>query len=133
MFDIDYKPMNKTAALVVSKGFEYTPDLKKSDQVESKLPLETKPITDSEKGSSEFEDLTGFKIGRFTVMGRNAVGRGRGWVVRCNCGNYAIRTKKSIQNEKNYGDRCQECRHLAQLKRKDHYRRTGKESCSNDF
>ena len=120
MFDIDRKAINKTASIVTSKGVDFKPR-KKVLVVESDNPL---PI------SGEDKELTGKRRGRLTVIGK-AVGYGAGsnrrLVCRCDCGKYVIRKPKSIRNENNNQDRCEHCRHLAYLKRKEHFRRTGKD------
>ena len=133
MFDTDLKPANKTAALVMSKGCEYNPDIKESSEIESKNPIETRPLTDSEKDNPVFHDLTGLRKGRLTVVGICATGKGGRWVVRCDCSMYAIRTRKSLQKKNNNVDRCKECRNLANIKKRDYYKRTGKDSCQSDF
>ena len=62
--------------------------------------------------------MTGFKFGRFTVVGM-ALNTPHRWVVRCICGIYTMRKLKSIRNPNNNQDRCERCRQLAYLKRSD--------------
>ena len=107
------RPINKTAALVVSRGEEYVPK-KKIQTVESRVFLETRMLRKAEINQESFVDLTGVKYARFTVVGPYR--HGRGWVVRCVCGTYCVRKAKSIKNIQNGQDRCEECRHVAFLK-----------------
>lgn len=119
---IKSSPLNITAALVTKQSNEDIIN-KKYPALHSENPIKTKKI------SKKYEDITGFKFGRFTVMGlfkhKNNVFST--WVCRCICGNYEIRSKKSIKNPENFGDRCHECRNLAYVKKRDIWRRTGKE------
>ena len=111
----DRTPVNRSAALVTSKGFNYKAS-KKITCAHSVTPI---PI---DKKSCVHLRL---RRGRLTVCGYllNKTSR---LVVRCDCGIYTIRTIKSITNKNNDTDRCEECRHLVYLKRADIYRRTGK-------
>jgi hypothetical protein len=93
-------PIDKIAALVVSKPKELTRDFRHSHMVSSLSPL---PIT-SFLGPKE-HDLTGRKCGRLTVIG-NALFKPKNWrtdknsvrwVVRCSCGRYEHRTTKTIK------------------------------------
>lgn len=126
MDDVIYTsaPVDKKAALVVSKGFEYEPNFRKTEcYTESKLPLPTVAVRRGEP------NYTGHKFGRFTVLGlaakTNKAARGK-WVVRCICGTYAYRKASSIKNAANACDCCTDCRHLLYLKRQEHHARTGK-------
>lgn len=120
MDPVNFRPINKTAALVIGRGEEYIID-KKIQTIESRIFLETRPIPISEKRQPEVVDLTGFNYARFSVIGRYA--HGKGWVVRCVCGTYCVRRAKAIKNPDNKQDRCEECRELAYSKRSE-YRRT---------
>lgn len=124
MDETHQKPINKTAALVVSSGFHYVSD-KKILSLESRNPIAIRKPNRAELGQKSFVDLTGRRYARFTVIGQYS--NGAGWVVRCDCGMYCIRQAKAIKNPKNDCDRCEECRHLRYLKRKDYFRRTGKD------
>jgi hypothetical protein len=123
-------PINKTAARVIGKGVSYTPD-KKVQTIESKNPLPIRFPTVMVARNPSFVDCTGKKRGRLTVVGM--YGLGSGWVCRCDCGMYCVRRKKSILNEKNKMERCEECRHLAFIKRDEKRRRTGKDVDLNDY
>lgn len=111
-------PVNATAARVVARGEAYE-SKKKVLVTESPFPMRTRPPL---KNSI---DLTGIRQGRLVVVGLSEDKRGV-WVCRCDCGVYCHRKAKAIRNPRNHVDRCEECRHLAHLKRNDHYRRTGK-------
>ena len=117
-------PINKLAAIVVCKGVHFIPH-KKVNTNDSELPLVTTPITSAMRHNSSFEDLTGRRIGRFTVLGLSKDFGGT-WVVRCDCGTYSTRKKKAILNTANEQDRCEHCRHLAYLQREEFFRRTAK-------
>jgi hypothetical protein len=118
------KPINKTAAVVVSRGFNYKPD-KIVQTNDSDMPIATRTITKKELSNECFVNLTGVRFGRFSVVGVARDLKGC-WVVRCDCGTYSTRKSRAIKNEKNIQDRCEHCRHLAHLKRNDQYRRHGK-------
>ena len=113
MLDILHsKPANKTAALVVSKGTEYDHYVKSSGAMESDMPLPM--LINIPSGSKKEHDITGFRSGRFVVIGRSIrIGSEKTtfrWVAKCDCGTYAIRTRKSVLNESN-GDMCSKCRY----------------------
>ena len=121
-------PVNKTAALVVSKGIHYemnckiqTPEFIGPPKM---IPRHLLPKTPS------FIDLTGRQKGRLKVIGLMAEEKGK-WVVRCVCGTYTIRSSKAIlsieTNPNAMFDACRECMHFAQMKRHEVYRRTGKD------
>lgn len=70
--------------------------------------------------SREFENLTGRRAGRFTVIGYLGSGSKRNaarWLVRCVCGNYEVRRTRVIKKPSVHReDRCKECTHLDYLK-----------------
>lgn len=119
------RPINKTAALVVSKGFEYSP-AKVVLTRDQGSPIKTRALP------LDAEALTGKRFGRFTVIGLAKDTNSR-WVVRCDCGTYTLRTAKAVKNKENTQDRCEHCRHLAHLKRGDYNRRTGKDINIREF
>lgn len=123
-------PINKVAAIVTGKGFEFT-SRKRVQTIESKNPLPTVTIDKGESGSQGFVDVTGFKVGRLTVIGKHE--NSKGWVCRCVCGVYCVRRAKAIVNPKNTQERCEECRHLAHLKREEEFRRSGKRKNADYF
>lgn len=121
-------PVNKTAALVVSKGEHY--------EMSSKIKLKEyvgpprMVAKEDYPKSSGFIDLTGREKGRLKVIGLMAEENGR-WVVRCVCGTYTTRSARSIKSiERNPNaayDACAECMHAIMRKRKEIYRLTGRE------
>ena len=116
-------PVDRTAAMVTSKGFDYVPD-KKIAIEESDFPIPTaNPPADVALNPS-FSDLSGNRFGRLTVMGLHANRLNR-WVCRCDCGRYTTRSAKAVRNPENWGDRCALCQHNAYLKSKDVWKRTG--------
>lgn len=114
------KPVNKTAALVVSVGEYYEPDKRVQVPAEGDLPIMTKPLPPNT------ENLSGTRFGRFTVIGMAEEYPGR-WVVRCICGRYSLRVRKAIKNPGNKYDMCEHCRHLCYIKKREHFQRTGKD------
>jgi hypothetical protein len=117
------KPVNKTAALVVSGSgyvWEFNCNACHSD---SDLPipfLKFKPPHPNQK--QNWTDFTGFNLGRLKVFGvcKNRPSR---WVCLCNCGKYTTRTSKalakSVAGQRIDPDCCQECNRVAEAKRLD--------------
>jgi hypothetical protein len=123
-------PINKTAAIVISKGFEYKSKIKNLNN-ESKNPLEIKLPTTKNKNNKNFIDFTGFRFARFTVIGMSTAPYR--WVVRCDCGVYCIRKRRAINNPENVQDRCLECKHLAHIKKRYSYIATGRNQDIRNF
>ncbi|WJT09232.1 hypothetical protein [Vibrio harveyi] len=122
-------PVDRVAARVLRGGENYTPD-KKIQTADQKTPIPTK------KTPANAPQLTGIRFGRMTVLGFAIVQTGKkggSWVVRCDCGTYTLRRTRAIRNPNNDQDRCEECRHLAHLKRTEAHRRTGKDLSWRDF
>lgn len=117
-------PIDRVAARVIGKGYQYTPQCK-GQPVDSDLPIQVMAITNVIHNRQGFTDLTGQRIGRLTVLGMSSQTPNR-WVCRCDCGRYTQRTAKAIKNPENSQDRCSHCKHLAFLKREDERRSTGK-------
>ena len=112
-------PINKQAAISIQSGVEYVCPRKKMSK-ESPVPFRIKTTPD------RAQELTGVRFGRLTVLGFAMFFKGM-WCVRCDCGTYALRKSRAVTNPKNKNDRCEECRHLAQIQNSDHFRRTGKD------
>ena len=126
MDDIHAKvPVDRVAVRVVGPGEHFDPN-KKIQTNDRSTPIPTRPVPFG------VEDLTGTRMGRLTVLGL-ARDFKKHWVVRCDCGTYTTRRRKSILNPGNGADRCEHCRHLAFLKRDDLWRRTGKEVSYDEF
>lgn len=117
------KPVDKTAALVTGRGFDYVADCR-PNAGDSRNPLATKKDI-----PKNMPMLVGHKYGRMTVIGV-AADRKASWVVRCSCGTYTYRKTRAIRNQANDFDRCGECRHLAFIKKHNLFLATG---ISKDF
>lgn len=124
-------PVDRVAVRVTGGGVHFYPN-KKIQTADSPVPIAIREINRSERANPEFVDLTGSRIGRFTVIGAAKYVLGR-WVVRCDCGTYSLRSSRAIKNAANSQDRCEQCRHLAALKREEYYRRTGRDTDINNF
>lgn len=107
-------PLNKTAGVAVSKGYQYNPDIKITAP-EWDAPPKMRQVL------KNMPQLVGSRFGRFTVIGLldgSAKGGGALWVCRCACGKYAGRKAKAITNPANAEvDRCTVCKHHAYLQR----------------
>ena len=119
------RPINATAARVVSAGTHYVANKRHGSTV-----FETRPAirqaTHKDKTIPGYRDMTGARRGRLVVAGL-AEGLGIKWVMRCDCGSYVIRSNKAACNPANDADACEECRHVMYLKRTELHRRTGKD------
>lgn len=85
-------PVNRDAARALFRGEHFEP-AKKVLTNESETPLRVAPITRAMRMCPTFDDLTGRRVGRFTVIGIAWDFNGR-WVVRCDCGRYSTRRKR---------------------------------------
>lgn len=124
-------PIDSVAALVTGRGVHFEPN-KRSQAGDSEFPIQTRSITFSERNTAGFIDLTGRRVGRFTVIGVARDFKGK-WTVRCDCGRYSTRSARAIKNPANTQDRCEHCQHLAFLKREEFWRRTGRDADIRDF
>lgn len=63
------------------------------------------------------ENLIGYGFGRFRVVGKYGRRKKTGsiWLVKCDCGDYEVRTTKAIKNPKNTEDKCAICRDIVYL------------------
>jgi len=116
--DAHFLPINKTAALVVSKGTHFDPQIKPHchDEREICPTLRIKWPT-----QNKF-DLIGLKSGWLTVVGLSEEKNDR-WVCRCVCGKYVFRTAKSLRRKKDVVDKCIVCSKLDYLKDKNKNRK----------
>lgn len=118
-------PINKTAALVVSKGTEFVP-MKRVLTMDSPNPIPTIGTGRLPYNIAKVvQGYIGKRRGRLVVVGLYSHQPMR-YVMRCQCGTYTVRKSKTLRNEANY-DMCEHCRHLMQLKRSEHWRRTGRD------
>lgn len=120
------KPINKTAALVVSRGYHFLSN-KVNGCVCSEFPPATMPKP------RDVPSLAGRRIGRLTVISycgrtRKVTSGGHGkttfyWSVRCDCGMYSVRRHRAILRPSNAEvDACERCRHLRYLQKNERYR-----------
>lgn len=113
-------PVDKSAAMSMSRGFEYEPQ-KRIACLHWDYPPETRHPNKQEINNPSFTNYKGAKYGRFTVLGilsgKKAGRNGLAWVVRCSCGDYETRTPKAIRNA-SHEDRCSNCQHVAFLRRR---------------
>lgn len=117
------RPVDGAAARVIGGGVHYEPQ-KEIVQRHWTAPPNLAPITPLMRENPQFEDLAGRKVGRFTVigyLGKLSKSKAALWLVRCACGDYESRNAKAIRNPENRGDRCDKCRHLSHLKRRETY------------
>ena len=124
------KPVNKTAALVVSNGFSY--QFNTNPLVpESEVPHPLREITETQTKSKGFADLTGLVQGRITVLGLSE--KRRMWACRCSCGVYVLRSSKSLKKNKTHPDMCNQCDTLLERRRHYHWIKTGKDMERKDM
>lgn len=106
-------PINRQAAIdMAARGNVQSPE-----DLTEKLAQARQGITHSDRCNPEFKDMTGFKKGRLTVIGK-ARGTPDGaarWLVRCICGRYETRRTRALRPD-NPNDRCFECDRLARLR-----------------
>lgn len=133
------EPINITAMRVMLPGetYEYEPSDCKG-YICSDEPLPIRNIPTAPQGQW-IENLTGKKFGYFEVIGLYAFyrrqmngSRGKGrlgcskarinlWVVKCKCGKYELRKRKSILNPNNVKDRCRYCQHELWIREKGRF------------
>lgn len=116
-------PVNKLALGVVIRSEHHGPDFTPNDIICSMAPLPTKQFPGPPK-----HDLTGRKVGRFTVIGCAVYKRGKHlkpgkqdpgtrWVVRCKCGRYQMLSSKSVKMFHEFAAcvECQKTRNLSHI------------------
>ncbi|AUR89712.1 hypothetical protein NVP1131O_43 [Vibrio phage 1.131.O._10N.222.49.A8] len=121
------RPINKTAAMVVSGGAHWEANVKGNNgHYDSKNPI---PIQKS-PDNTNFIDYTGVRVGRLIVIGlaHNSIAQkkqstGQAWVCRCDCGNYTIRRSRPIK--RGIKMCCGECEALLYIKTAEIERNTG--------
>lgn len=110
-------PVDRKAAAMFLKGVQCKAPKIACDHWETCPPIRhPRWVKDAVTG----EDLTGRRVGRFQVIGMYRLRAGR-WVVRCDCGDFEIRTAKAIKNPANSGDKCVVCRKIDLSLRHDKY------------
>lgn len=117
------RPIDKSAAVVVSRGTHFVPKLKdEPTTVEQRHPLPIRPIVEV---PVNLRHLVGYKFGRLTVIGFST--QPKRWVVRCACGIYLIRTSAAIKNPENGSDACRTCWMALYQQKREMMRRLGRE------
>lgn len=122
-FIITHIPIDKEAALVMTKGYEYVPMQKyirfNSESQPPKRKLKTVAL------KMLYNQWKGHKYAKMTVVGisKHSNKRHALWIVQCNCGLFELRSLKAIANPKNIFDRCMYCEQLARDKQKYDRRR----------
>lgn len=106
-------PVNQVAGRVTSKGIHFAPVGKPCKHYVSDEPL---PLRQELPNSPNWQDFTGFKKGKFTVVGLAANRNGQ-WVVKCQCGTYETRVTKALRNPNNAFDACVHCQRDAYLRK----------------
>lgn len=91
-------PIDKIAALVVSKNNDTQMEFNNKRHITSMYPLPTHMF----RGLSH-HDLTGKRCGRFTVVGcalfkSKSKTNSTRWVVKCACGRYQMLSTKAVKN-----------------------------------
>jgi len=118
-FIATHKPSNITASKVLQKGVEYT-FLTNCVDFHSDTPLPLLKTNHVVFKNPNFEDLTGKNHGYFQVMGLVEYKSKIRWLVRCSCGNYEIRSSKSIKNHDQYDypekDMCLSCDDIRKIR-----------------
>jgi hypothetical protein len=118
-YDIPLTPIDKTAALVCSKGIRADID---SIQYEHhwQAPRPVAPAAVARAFADE--DMTGECFGRFTVVGLHTdslfcVLDSPQWLVRCVCGDYELRDSLQLRERvaKGHEPMCCVCRSLTRL------------------
>ena len=121
------RPIDRTAAQVVSAGPRGLESSKRIARAHSDVPLPMIPMPRFVK------DLRGRVIGSLTVIGlavptsstRKKKGRERLWVCRCVCGYYTTRRAKAINSSVNGSDACDRCLQVMWLKQNSTWRQLG--------
>lgn len=116
--------------VVYAKGDHYDPKIKSDKHLYSTDALPIRSLDNLPykiKNDPNFSDLSGLKIGYFTVMGLLKCAHFDKWVLRCSCGNYEIRTAKTLKKITDKADqnRCQSCLDLERLRNLDYRREHG--------
>jgi hypothetical protein len=124
-------PNGRTAATVTSASADQYESPVKPGGLHWDAQPRTRAPNARDASLHGFEDMTGRRFGRMTVIGlasERAYGsKVKGcWVVRCACGHYESRRAKAIRNPANADDACVHCRHVAFLRRRETERALGR-------
>lgn len=106
-------PVDRTAARVVGKGFHHEVKVKAGDTQTWDAP----PLSAPRPAAAA--DYTGVRRGFMTAFRYHEAGKnGSKWLVRCDCGNYEVRSIKKWAERQDLPDGCTRCRRV-------HYVKTG--------
>ncbi len=119
---LDRRPVNRTAALVVSSSSVVHDYSIKANSTDFPFPLPTRSPTRRDTENPRWEDLSDRKFGRLQVLGMSA-NKPKRWVCRCDCGMYTLRTRAAL---KTAATPCDQCYSAARAKAQEFYRRTGR-------
>jgi hypothetical protein len=107
-------PVNRLAASVIRPGVHYEEKFQPKNEMVSDTPF---PMRSYPNTSKPEDNLTGLKIGRFTVVGLSL--NSPSWVVRCACGRYCYRKAKALKVKELEGAisvMCPRCAHNVERK-----------------
>lgn len=117
-------PLNGTAGAITSRSKDnWEPKRKAPESLQHwDAPPPMRAITKAERCNPQFVDVTGKRMGRLTVVGilhepDAKPDRKARWVVRCACGDYEVRTAKSIKKAAPE-NRCFNCETLGIIQRR---------------
>lgn len=128
VFELGGKAVNKNTAMAVSGGTNYEPNYTNNEDL---IVFKVKPLMPIVKNSQILKlskELVGQRFSRLLVVGWFK--KGGKWICRCDCGYFTVRKTSSIRHglaNKNSFAACHECMHIIEVKRTDHWRRTGKD------
>ena len=98
------EPINRQAASVMQSGYQYTAPGEGVEWFRDCPALRT--VTQAMRYVPSFCDYTGYKVGRYTVIGVGIPKARANWVARCSCGRFAYITARTIRNAKDHPDCC---------------------------
>lgn len=104
-------PVNSTAARVIRKGYAYEAKVKPgcTETWDAPPPSKRRP--------SAAPDITGFRRGFMTALRYHESGKGGAkWLVRCDCGNFEVRTAAKWTAKQQEPDACTVCRKVHFIK-----------------
>lgn len=103
-------PVNRSAALVTSKGVHYEPDFSPPAQFWDIAPPTIKVPWNA-------TSIVGLKSGRLVVIGYlGRTGTGARWLVHCACGKFEGRRTRTLTNPKIEDDCCHLCNYQKRVK-----------------
>jgi hypothetical protein len=116
---ISYRPINKTAGIVLSKGIDWEFKYNPSASLEWEERPDTVPVP---MNKCLFIDLTGMICDRVTIIGlykscSHRHQKGQSWVGRCVCGKFVLRRSRSFIKaiKKGNPNMCQRCNHIKRM------------------